>query len=515
MRQNKVGEQKVFKKFGRFSFIVLMSVSALHAGSFEDFKRTQQESFQQYKDEKDAEFNNYLKEQWKAYKEFAGQPLYEKPKPKVAPKTTFKQPESVGPKIIIKTVPVVKQVPSQPQEETPKVVQAPQEEMPTIKQVPKQPEKTPVVVVKEMPKKKDIMFSFYGSNVGFDIDKKIKTASFSPRSQEGIAAFFDVMASSNYEDLVTAIQTTKDDLKLNDWGLYLLVNDVSKRVFNDADEATLLSWFLFNKLGYAVRIGLVDRYVVMLNYSAKTIYSTPNYTLDNKKYYALAYYNKGNVGRLYTYRQDYPDATKPLDLALVTIPAFPDAKNAKTLQFQYQGKSYKVSYDYNKNLIDFMASYPQADYATYFDAPVEQNTYAQIADEFKKYLDGKRASDAMNFVLSFVQHAFKYETDPQQFGREKPMFAQETLYYNASDCEDRAVLYAYLMKKLFHVNVVGIKYKDHMATALQIPMQGDALNIQKKRYVIADPTYINASIGQSMPQYKSIMPESFIRVQLD
>ena len=111
-----------------------------------------------------------------------------------------------------------------------------------------------------------------------------------------------------------------------------------------------------------------------------------------------------------------------------------------------------------------------------------------------------------------MQHAFEYEVDQEQFGREKVMFAQETLYYKKSDCEDRAVLFAYLIRNLLNFNVVGVKYADHMATAVAIPIKGDALNVASHRYVIADPTYINAPIGKSMPKYKNIRPEKFIRV---
>jgi hypothetical protein len=92
------------------------------------------------------------------------------------------------------------------------------------------------------------------------------------------------------------------------------------------------------------------------------------------------------------------------------------------------------------------------------------------------------------------------------------MFAQETLYYNKSDCEDRAILYAYLIKELFNIEVIGVKYKDHMATALHIPIRGDAISENSKRFVIADPTYINANIGQSMPKYRSLQPESFYNI---
>ncbi len=120
----------------------------------------------------------------------------------------------------------------------------------------------------------------------------------------------------------------------------------------------------------------------------------------------------------------------------------------------------------------------------------------------------------MNFVLNFVQNAFAYETDQQQFGREKVMFAEETLFYRASDCEDRAILYSFLTKELFGVPVLGIKYPNHMATALYIPLDGDKVRIRGREFVVADPTYINANIGEAMPQFKGKMPEDFIVVSL-
>ena len=157
-----------------------------------------------------------------------------------------------------------------------------------------------------------------------------------------------------------------------------------------------------------------------------------------------------------------------------------------------------------------MATYPQADYETYFNAPMSEESYADIAEAMKGYIDSKRATVALNFVLNFVQKAFIYERDQQQFSREKVMFAQETLFYDKSDCEDRAILFSYLVKKLFGVTVIGVKYKDHMATALYIPVRGDSVKAGRREFVIADPTYINANIGQSMPRYKNIIPEKFI-----
>lgn len=501
MRQNKDGEPKLFRLLGRFSIVLLLGASALSAQSFEDFKRSQAESFSKYKDERDNAFNKYLKQQWEAYNVYKGEPLYEKPKPKEIPSAEPKKIKSVGPKISIK-IKKVEHVEPKPVEEKEKIVK---EEIKIVKVEPKK-----VVVAS-----KDINFDFYGSKLGFDIPTGIKNAKFYPQNQEGITNFFDSSASSDYENFINEIKRVSDVMNLNDWGVYLLVQEISDNVYKDKDNSNLLSWFIFNKLGYAVKVGLAERHIVLMHYSKKIIYSTPNYNFSNKKFYVVANYAKGSVGRLYSYKQNYPGADKEMNLSMKTLPNLMSDMKQKTLSFSDYGRKYNVSFEYNKNLIDFMATYPQADYETYFNAPIDSRTYESIAKDIKKYVDGKKAGDAMNFVLHFVQKSFKYERDDQQFGREKVMFADETLYFDKSDCEDRAVLFSYLVKELFGISVVGVKYKDHMATALYVPMDGDSVKAGQRKFVVADPTYINASIGQSMPKYKSLMPESFVVVKKD
>lgn len=481
MQQSKVGEQKLFRLFGRFSLILLVGFTTLSAQqSFKDFKKSQAQSFQTYKDERDTAFNSYLKQEWMEYNALQSVPLYEKAKPLEIEAAKPQILKPVGPKISVK--------------------------------IKEHADDKQGVLTPSEPKQKDIMFDFYGSSLGFDISSGIKKANFYPQNQAGIASFFNSAASSDYEALLEEIKRISKKMNLNDWGVYLLVSKISDKTFTNQDNSKLLSWFIFNKLGYAVKIGLTKQHVVLMHYSKKVIYSTPNYNFDNKKYYVVANYAKDGLGRIFSYKQDYPSSTKELDLSLETLPKLEANIENKTLTFSQSGEKYSVPISYNKNLIDFMASYPQADYETFFNAPVDDATYRDLATSLKKHIDGKKASEGMNFVLNFVQNSFKYEQDNKQFGREKVMFAQETLYFDKSDCEDRAVLFSYLVKELFGVSVVGVKYEDHMATALYIPLEGDEVMVKSKKFVIADPTYINANIGMSMPKYKSIKPQSYIVV---
>jgi hypothetical protein len=111
-------------------------------------------------------------------------------------------------------------------------------------------------------------------------------------------------------------------------------------------------------------------------------------------------------------------------------------------------------------------------------------------------------------LLRFSQTAFGYKVDKELFGREKPMFPDEVLYYDYSNCKDRAILFAYLVRRLTGLEVVGLDYPGHISTAVRFRgnVPGDAVQVRRERFVICDPTYINANAGMCMPQFQGVQP---------
>ncbi len=97
------------------------------------------------------------------------------------------------------------------------------------------------------------------------------------------------------------------------------------------------------------------------------------------------------------------------------------------------------------------------------------------------------------FCSDFVQNAFDYQTDQEQFGREKFLFPDELFKYSASDCEDRSVLFAWLSRNLLDLKVLGLAFEGHMATAICLEgAEGAGFEHEGCRYVVADPTFIGA-----------------------
>lgn len=482
MQQIKVGEHKSFKLYGLFSLLLISTT--LNAEDFADFKRVQNHSFRNYLNEQDSKFKSILERDFQEYKANNAIKLYEKPKPKNMMIEQEKHIESVGPKVRLYVAPD------------------------SLKGFKK--EKS-VLTPKES--KKGVDINFFGSSLSFSVDAKIREASFYPQTQKGIANFFLSVTESEYTPLLEEIKAKKESMSLNDWGVYLLVNRISKKIFQTPDDANLLSWFLFNKLGYSVKVAIARRHTSLIYYSKEVIYAKPSYKFAQRNYYLLSQTKESSVENLYTYKDSYSKSSRAFDFTMKKLPKFEEESVTKVLRYRSFGREYTYPFSYNKNLIDFYATYPQVEYTTYFNTPLEERTYSDIVRVLKKNIDGMSSSSAINFVLHFVQKAFVYERDEDQFSKEKVMFAEETLVYNKSDCEDRAILFAYLVKRIFKISVVGVKYSDHMATALYIPLEGDSVKVGGRRYVIADPTYINANIGMSMPKYKSLRPESFIRLR--
>jgi len=108
-----------------------------------------------------------------------------------------------------------------------------------------------------------------------------------------------------------------------------------------------------------------------------------------------------------------------------------------------------------------------------------------------------------------VQTGFKYQTDDNQFNRENYLLPEETLFYPYSDCEDRSFIFAYLVKRLIGLEVIGLGFPGHVATAVGFSshVPGDHVVVNNKKFTVCDPTYINAVAGMTMPQYRGTTPE--------
>ena len=160
------------------------------------------------------------------------------------------------------------------------------------------------------------------------------------------------------------------------------------------------------------------------------------------------------------------------------------------------------------NLIQVMKQFPQIPIPAYAMSKGDSKARNQVLNQMKQFIQNMNELEAANFILQFIQ-SFDYATDDEQFGYEKPFFVEEILYYPKCDCEDRAIFYHFLVSNLLRNDVHLVHYPNHECNAVNFSqkLNADCYMYQGKQYVICDPTYIGASIGMCMPDFKNTRPE--------
>ena len=452
---------------------------------YQKWLQKEKKDYNQFLEEDDRAFSDFLKKEWKSFQSNQGIKEDTNPKPTVMPVAEDKD----------------------------KPAPPPPEEIKPIKRV-NIPEKAPELKPKPEPVVKrttNIMsVKFFGADIPVNYKPDIVFNLKSPLNNEVISSAWEVMAASKFKVLLEQLETYKMRQSLNDWGYLQLVNTFGKKLFPESkNEQNLFTWFIMNKSGYEAKVAYKENEVFLLVPNENLIYENRFVTLDGKKYYFISFDQPVLIeGQILTYNGTYKGADRLVSMAVSKIPILNNQTTSKTLKFNYNNEEITLNLQFDEDVVEYFKQYPQTELKVYFDAAVSDQAKYSLAKALKPYLQNKTELDAVNFLLRFVQTAFTYETDDKQFGREKYLMLEETLFYPGSDCEDRSILFSYLVRELLGLDVIGLDYPGHISTAVKFNSQlnGDSLNYNNQTYIICDPTYVNADAGMAMPRYKNVEP---------
>lgn len=445
--------------------ITLLSITLLIADdNFISWQKQEVEAFQIFQSDEDQAFIKYLKE-WEWYQKGESPTLYSKPKPQTQP---IKEPLSIQkqPLIIDKVKPIV-------------------QDLPTIYKLT-----LPINYQR-------VDIDFFGNYLSFSYSQKMNL-SLTKVSTKSISKFWKQITQQNYQVLIDRIKMYQEKYQLNGWATYLLIDKLSQQISQNFNTQTLLKWFFLIKMGIDAKVGVSQEEVVLMVHAQHLIYATQYFTLNNKRYFVLD--SSLPTSQLQIYKGGNSNL---LALSFMGQPLLQQRIKSKILHFTFKEKTYAISFYYNQNLIDFYQTYPQIPYNYYTSMSLSSQSKHSIKKTLQAIVEPMNQLNALNFLLRLTQNSFKYKRDHAQFGKEKVMFFEETLAYPYSDCEDRAIFFSHLVKELLHLDMVLIKYPNHLATAINLssPLIGGKKFIyNNKQYTIADPTYSNANIGQEMPK---------------
>jgi hypothetical protein len=485
--------------------VSILSVGTANSQSFDDYRRQRQEEFNRHRAQNQERFENYRDSLNRRYADFLEQSWKRFALQKTEP--FIKNPIAVPPVYDeTKPQPVHEEVPV-PESS---VIPTPEPEVPVVKPIPEpsaipdiEPAPAPVATINAV---------FFGTNIQLN-NLKIHTTPLIGVSEKAIADYWRGLASIPYNGIAMSVVRIKFELSLNDWGKYQLLGKIFETYFPNGteNERVVFSVFMLNQMGYRAKIGRSGSELVPLiafdNQVTNCMYF--RYGDDaSARYYVLNPKHK-SLQSVETCAIDYDEGLSNLSLNVAESPKFASAPIVRDLGFS--GKTYTLNI--NRNIIDFYEEYPCVEFSTYTDAPLDPLTLKSIEAAIRPEIAGKSQAEAVNWLLHFVQKAFEYKTDGDQFGYEKFFFAEETIGSSYSDCEDRSILFTQLVRRLLNMPVVLIYYPGiHLAAAVNFndtTLSGDYVMVDGEKYLICDPTYINANIGMSMPDLRNMQIEVY------
>lgn len=453
---------------------------------FDNYKEQRRKEFEEYRRKRNEEFASFIRNKWG---NFASKPVTPKPKDETVPPIVI--PKDNIPPINPNPKPISFE------DVTPAPKPKPQPE--PIKPI----EEVPITTVQP-----SVSFRFFGTTDKARFDKK-NCIRLSSLEENSIADAWLAMSEETYTNLIHDCLSLRKKYELCDWAYLMMLRNVAETIYGKTtNEAVLLTAYLYCQSGYQMRLAIDGQKLCLLIASRHHIFEKPYYEIDGAKYYPFLHDGESMNNRVQICTASFPKE-KSMSLLVPAAQKFAINYNGERLIKSERYPNVAATVKINQNLMSFYNTYPTSmldnnimkRWAMYANTPLALDVAKQLYPQLKPLISGKTQLDAVNILLNWVQTGFMYEYDDKVWGGDRAFFAEESLYYPYCDCEDRTILFTRLVRDLLGLKCILIFYPGHLAAAVCFTnsVDGDYIQLNGRKYIVSDPTYIGAPVGLTMP----------------
>ncbi|WP_316794459.1 hypothetical protein [Pedobacter frigoris] len=360
----------------------------------------------------------------------------------------------------------------------------------------------------------NISFEFYNDTFNLQIDSSVIVDTDTTLSEMYIKSCYNRVNQGKYLAILDTLLTYKKNHQLNDWLYYQLIRKTAQAISpkkENYERYTFYKWFLLGKSGYDARLTISDNRIIFYVYNDEDISDIPFAMYQHKKYMCLNRhdYAYADLNKVPPYRMiSIPEGKEAFSYKVTRMPEFkPEDYYEKPVQFSYKHKVYHFNIKLNSEVEKIFANYPVVDFESYFNIPLSKETYGSLIPLLKKNVSGMKQKKGIDYLMRFTRYAFLYEDDDENFGKEKRLSPEETLFSKYSDCDDRAALFFYLVKEIYDLPMIALLYPTHITMAVQFDKPvGDPIVYNGKTYSICEPTpqKENLNIGQAPSNLRNV-----------
>ena len=346
-------------------------------------------------------------------------------------------------------------------------------------------------------------FKIFGTEIKVRIDDNCRFH-LSGISNIEVADALDEFSKPQYNNLLYDCLEMRKKYAMSDWAYYQMLLALTDIFYGkDTNEAALALGFLYTQSGYKARFASTDKGLQVIVASEHIIYNTSFIHLDGYNYYLFKDDDR-NLMKVCPAKLEKEGAMSLRINAAQDLALDPTPERTIT---SYMNKDFSFTITSNKNYMDFYDTYPPScvddnfmtKWAMYANTPLEKGIQSQLYPAMEEKLKGLTQKNAVQQLLWWVQTGLEYGYDEEIWGHDRAFFGEESLFYPYCDCEDRSILFSHLVRDLLGLKVVLVHYPGHLATAVNFTdeVEGDYIMLDGSKFVVCDPTYIRAYIGET------------------
>ncbi|MEL6864834.1 MAG: hypothetical protein AAFP19_10455 [Bacteroidota bacterium] len=344
---------------------------------------------------------------------------------------------------------------------------------------------------------------FYGEEINLSYQPELAQVAKICAKDRCIKKYYETMeASGQYQLLLDELLHYKEKWQLSDWLYYVLIRKTVEQLYQGADVEegkeemlnTLGTWFYLTKSGYETRLTNVSLKALFLYVPSNELVYGTSYMRDRKKrYYNLtAHYQKVNT-KGFAFRMNEFEPLRdgqPFSFRTPHLPNLSPQIAHRDIEFKVDDESYTLHLELDSNALQIMRQHPTMQPMDYLEVPISQTAKASLLPQLQKLIEGKSNQEAVEILISFTRRAFTYKWDWDIYDDDKAMIADELLFSEYSDHEDRCALFYFLVKELLDLPMIIVShFNDDLTIGIELDQPvGNAFIYNERRYTICDPT---------------------------
>lgn len=344
---------------------------------------------------------------------------------------------------------------------------------------------------------------FYGHAVRVSYDQQLANITFYKYDQREIDVKLSYFRNANLKQAVYGLKKNIEHYQLDDAATTILVDKYASKITKalNSNQQTFVKYLVMKELGFDVILTKTGSKLNCLGNLAFTPGRYIHIQYNNKNYKDLDFKNRKNYGKHLIYR-DKKQTNKRIVRNIYSVPAINAKRKSKNVNFSFGTEKHAFLAQSNQSVTEFLGDLPLFEVGKEFTQILMSNEMdSTLMTYLRKEVQHREPQDQVRFLLAFVQQVVPYGSDYDKYGEERFYYPEETIMAKSADCEDKAMLMAYLCREILNLNTVGLYFQkdEHLSLGIEIPNYDPAgsFGYHGKRYVSCEPTAKYPRLTQS------------------